>query len=181
MPLPIRIDNLLLRRVCERDFIDMFAYYGHPEVARYQFWEPFTEEQVSQLIASQLEMPPGETNVPLLLAVEWEDEHRVIGDCSITITSIDDRQAEVGFVFHPRYHGRGFATRAVHAAVGYAFRELGMRRIVAATDVRNERSWKLLERIGMRREGQVRRDSRVKGEWVDDFIYAMRDDEWPAR
>jgi len=165
--------------VTERDYADLCDYYSAPEVARYQFWEPFTEEQVAHLIESQASVMPSDPGVAFVLAVVLQAEDRVIGDCSLTITSDEDRQADIGFAFNPRYHGNGYATKAVNATLGFGFRELGMHRISGATDVRNERSWKLMERVGMRREAHFVHDCHSKGEWVDDYLYAMLEDEWP--
>src|SRR5262249_27418806 len=105
----------------------------------------------------------------------------VIGDCQLTVTSVEDRQAELGFAFNPRYTGRGLATRAVTAVLGFGFVQLGLHRIIASTDTRNERSWQLTERGGMRREAHFRHDNFVNGEWMDSFVYAMLDDEWRVR
>ena len=122
---------------------------------------------------------PGDPGVPLVLVVSLDAESRVIGDCSLTITSFEDRQADVGFAFNPRYHGNGYATKAVNATLGFGFLELGMHRLSGASDVRNERSWKLMERIGMRREAHFVHDCHTKGEWIDDYLYAMLENEWP--
>lgn len=176
--LPFHVGELTLRRLRHTDFSDLLAYYSDPEVARYQQWEPMSAEQVAMIIENQGGVLPGDSGVPLILAAVLDAEDRVIGDCSLTITNSDDRQAEIGFVFHPEYQGRGFATRVVHAALGYAFQSLEMHRVVAATDVRNERSWRLLQRVGMRREGHCRHCSYTKGQWVDDYLYAMLEDEW---
>ncbi len=101
--LPIKCDELSLRRVTEHDYSDLYDYYTNPEVARYQFWEPFTDEQVAHLIESQGNVTPGDPGVPFVLAVVLDAESRVIGDCSLTITSDEDRQADVGFSFNPQY------------------------------------------------------------------------------
>lgn len=177
--LPIKCDELTLRRVTERDYADLCDYYTAPEVARYQFWEPFTDEQVAHLVGSQADVMPGDPGVAFVLVVVLQAEDRVIGDCSLTITSCEDRQADIGFAFNPRNHGNGYATKAVNATLGFGFRELGLHRISGASDVRNERSWKLMERIGMRREAHFIHDCYSKGEWVDDYLYAMIEDEWP--
>jgi len=177
--LPLKCDELTLRRVTERDYSDLYDYYTHPEVARFQFWEPFTDEQVAQLIESQATLMPGDPGVPFTIVVVLDAESCVIGDCSLTITSVEDRQADVGFTFNPRYHGNGYATKALNATLGFGFRTLELHRIIGATDVRNEPSWKLMERVGMRREAHFIHDCHVKDEWVDDYVYAMLDDEWP--
>jgi RimJ/RimL family protein N-acetyltransferase len=176
--LPIDLCDLRLRRLRHTDFADMLAYYSHPAVARYCEWDAMTDEQVAAILEAQGSVLPGDVGVPLLIGVELTAEQRLVGDCSLTITLPEHRQAEVGFCFHPEYHGRGFATRSLHAALVYAFETLQMHRVAARCDVRNEPSRRLLERVGMRREGHLRQCAFLKGEWIDDYVYAMLASEW---
>jgi RimJ/RimL family protein N-acetyltransferase len=177
--LPLLLDGFLIRQLVPDDFRDVQAYWSDPEVARYQFTGPYTDEQVMATIESQAEIRPGDPGIALVLVAVLEDI--VIGDCQLTITSFEDRQAEIGFSFNPKYTGRGFATRTVAAVLGFGYIQLGLHRIVLCTDTRNERSWRLAERVGMRREAHFRHDNFVGGEWMDSFVYAMLDDEWMAR
>ena len=115
-------------------------------------------------------------NSPLVLAAIFEG--KVVGDFQLTITSPEHGQGEVGFSFNPRYGGRGLATRALAAVLGFGFVQLGLHRITAATFVENERAWRLMERVGMRREAHFIHDGFVRGRWVDVFGYAILADEW---
>jgi len=154
----------------------MWEYRSDPEVARYQLHGPATPEELSSEIEYQLTTEPGTPGVPLTLAVE--SEGRVIGECQLTIKSRESRQGVLGYQFNPRFTGRGFATRAVAITLRIGFQHLGLHRIVAETDVRNERSCRLLERIGMRREAHFLHDQFVRGEWADSYLYAMLEHEW---
>lgn len=178
--LPLDLGDLMIRRVRHTDFADIRAIYSHPEVAWYQDWEPMTDEQVAGLLEGQGSLLPGDPGIGLILPVELKAQEKVIGDVVLTITSLDDRQAEIGYCFHPEFRGRGYASRAVHAVLGYAFESLEMQGVRAITDVRNERSWRLLERVGMRREAHLPRNTFVKGDWIDDYLYEMLADEWPG-
>lgn len=180
-PLTVDCGDILLRRIGPDDFADLLSMYSHPAVARYQMWEPFSARQVQDLINSQRTLEPGAPGLPFYLGIEHVADRRLIGDCSLLITSPDDRQAELGFSLHPDFQGRGYASRAVHALLGLAFGRFGMHRVSAATDVRNERSWKLMERIGMRREAHFHENSFSKGAWVSDYLYAILEDEWRSR
>jgi len=179
--LPIDVDELTLRRVKYTDGADLFEIYSNPEVAHYQFFEPWTPEQVEQLVYSQSDVFAGDPGVPFVLVAVIRANNKVIGDCQITINSVEDQQGEIGFTFHPEFTGQGFATRTVNAALGYGFTRLKLHRIMAAVDVRNEPSWRLMERIGMRREAHFVHDNLVNGEWIDDYVYAMLENEWHAR
>ena len=68
-------------------------------------------------------------------------------------------QAELGWVLDPAYTGHGYATEAVRELLRYCFEDLGVRRVVASCFLDNEASWRLMERVGMRRETHAVRDS----------------------
>jgi len=84
----------------------------------------------------------------------------------------------VGYSLHPDSWGQGLMTEAVMALVGYGFGVLRLHRIWADVDPENIGSWRVLEKIGMRREGQLRENALIGGEWCDSYIYAMLDREW---
>jgi RimJ/RimL family protein N-acetyltransferase len=91
-------------------------------------------------------------------------------------------QADLGWVFHPDVGGRGLATEAVREVLRICFEDLGLRRVTAACFAENEASWRLMERVGMRREVHTVRDSLHRsGEWLDGLGYALLADEWRDR
>src|SRR5690606_16656518 len=173
LDLPIDLGDLTLRRLRHTDFADMLAYYSHPDVARYCEWDPMSDGEVAAILEAQTNVLPGDVGVPLQIGVELTAERRLIGDCSLTVCFPEHRQAEVGFCFHPEYQGRGFASRSLHTVLGYAFATLQMHRVEARCDVRNKPSWRLLERVGLRREGHLRQCAFLKGAWIDDYVYGM--------
>jgi RimJ/RimL family protein N-acetyltransferase len=91
-------------------------------------------------------------------------------------------EAELGWSLNPAFSGRGLASEAVSAALRLCFEELGLHRVQARCFSANVPSWKLMERIGMRREahlvsGILHRD----GQWMDGYSYALLKDEWQAQ
>jgi len=90
-----------------------------------------------------------------------------------------DKQAELGWVLDPAYTGHGYATEAVRELLRYSFQDLGVRRVVANCFLDNETSWRLMERVGMRRELHAIRESLHRsGRWLDTVSYAILDEEW---
>jgi len=88
-------------------------------------------------------------------------------------------QAELGWCLDPAHAGRGYATEAVEALIRLCFTDLGLRRVTANSFADNERSWRLMERLGMRREIATRRESLHRsGEWLDGVGYALLAEEW---
>lgn len=88
-------------------------------------------------------------------------------------------QAELGWCLDPEHVGRGYATEAVAALIRVCFEDLGLRRVTANSFADNEASWRLMERVGMRREVHQRRESLHRsGEWLDGLGYALLAGEW---
>jgi RimJ/RimL family protein N-acetyltransferase len=118
-----------------------------------------------------------------------ELDGEVIGDLMLAIedawaqAEVADRargvQAELGWCIDPAYGGRGYATEAVRALVRLCFEDLGLRRVTANCFADNVGSWRLMERLGMRRELHTRRESLHRsGKWLDGLGYAILADEW---
>ncbi|MGQ0634114.1 MAG: GNAT family N-acetyltransferase [Planctomycetaceae bacterium] len=106
--LPLETGELTLRRVHPDDRADLFEFYGGPDVWRFQFWGPWTIEQIDEIIAGQSDIRIGDPGVPLVLIVVLRSEAKVIGDYQLTINSPEDRQGEMGFSFNPAYAGRPY-------------------------------------------------------------------------
>ncbi len=90
-----------------------------------------------------------------------------------------DTQAELGWVLDPAYTGHGNATDAVGELLRYSFQDLGVRRVTASCFLGDDTSWRLMERVGMRREVHTVRGSRHRsGRWLDTVGYAILEEEW---
>jgi len=173
--------ELALRRVRSDDIADLFEIYSNPEVSRFELSRPWTLDQVAEFVDAQTDFRPGDAGAALNLVVVLRSEAKVIGNCQLTITSLESQQGVLGFSFNPRYTGRGLATRAVNEALAFGFTQLKLHRIMAVVDVRNDRSWRLMERLGMRREGHIMHGNRFNGEWIDDYHYALLSNEWTEK
>lgn len=84
------------------------------------------------------------------------------------------------FTIAPGHQGRGHATDAARELLGYLFDQRGKHRVTASCDARNVASARVLERLGMRREGHLRESTWAKGEWTDDLLYALLSREWQS-
>ena len=105
----------------------------------------------------------------------------VIGDATLFLLSAEHRQGEIGFLFHPDHHGRGYATEAAELLLQLAFEEFTLHRVIGRLEPRNEASVRVLERLGMRREAHFVENEFVKGEWQSELVYALLEREWRAR
>lgn len=166
---PIETARLTLRFFAPADFDDLCAYQSRPDVARYLHWHARDPVQVRQALEQQC----GETSLEtegdwLTFAVVWREAGRVIGEVGLRSLSREHRLGETGFIFNPDYKGRGLATEAAVAMLALGFDSLRWHRIIGSCDARNDRSARLMERIGMRREAHFVENEFVKGRWADE-------------
>jgi RimJ/RimL family protein N-acetyltransferase len=172
----IATPRLTLRRYTHADIADLLAVVAHPSVSRATPDIKATEAGVKHYIDQQNACQPFEMGKCFDLAMELKEEKRVIG--LVSTVRREHEQAEIGYALAVEYRGRGLATEAAEALVAYGFDTLKLHRISARTGKHNTRSWHLMEKLGMRREAQLRESHQVNGEWDDEFIYAILADEW---
>ena len=179
---PIETERLLLRPYTDADLDDLYAFRSRPDVVRYLYEEAETREEV--VAALERRKKRGvltEEGAGLVTAVELKGTNRVIGDVVLVWLSEEHKQGEIGFIFHPDFHGRGYATEAAREMLRLGFGDLGLHRIIGRCDARNTASARVMERLGMRLEAHFRENEWFKGGWGDELIYAMLAAEWEAR
>lgn len=172
----IESDRVLLRRFTAADLLPFLAYLNDPEVARYQTWEFYTDEQAAKVIAEQTDIEPGVPGKWFIFAVELKTGGELIGH--VALKMLDQRQAEIGFTFARAYQGKGLAFEATCRVLDYLFTELNLHRVIAIADCENQRSVALLKRLGLRQEGHFMQNIWFKGKWGDEYLYAILKDEW---
>ena len=176
----LRTPRLLVRRFRPSDAVTFAAYRSDPEVARYQSWEPpYPLDRAVAFVAAVAEQHPDTPGEWMQLAVE-DGTGRHVGDVAVHVDADEPRLARLGFTFAREAQGQGYATEAVTAVLEYLFTERGKHRVAAECDARNVRSAALLERVGMRREAHLVASAWWKGEWTDEYVYAVLEREWAA-
>jgi RimJ/RimL family protein N-acetyltransferase len=174
----IESQRLILRRFRDADLAPFVAYRNDPEVARYQSWDSFDEREARAFIREMASVQPGVPGEWFQFAVESKETEGLVGDCALQVDGQEPYRAELGFTLAREHQGRGFASEAVSRLLDYAFASLDLHRIFAIADCRNKPSWTLLERVGLRQEGHFLESVWFKGEWSDEYLYAVLKDEW---
>jgi ribosomal-protein-alanine N-acetyltransferase len=91
---------------------------------------------------------------------------------------------ELGYVFNSSYQGNGYAIESARAVVNYVIKQFNAWRIIAMCNPDNKKSWRLLERVNMRREGYLkqniyfRTDDNDRPIWQDTYEYGILSSEW---
>lgn len=179
---PVTTERLTLRPATASDAEAVWRYRRLPAVAEWMTavpgaldaWAPQFAEP-DRLRVTLVAEHEGVVVGDLMVRVEdaWA-QTEVAGDAVAT-------QAELGWAFDPARHGRGLATEAAARVIGLCFTDLGLRRVTALCFADNTPSWRLMERIGMRREATFRAESLHRsGRWLDSFAYALLREELAA-
>ena len=137
--------RLRLRRLLSSDSGTVYAYRSLPEVARLQFWDPQSEEEILRFIEELARIEPDTPGTWFQLGITLRDSGLLIGDCGIRFPAEETWQVEVGITLEPAHQGQGYATEALEAVFGYCFGPLGKHRVFASVDPRNEASIALID------------------------------------
>ncbi len=182
----IETKRLLLREFVADDWRPSFEYHGDArywELYERQDWDETKErERVAMFIDWQRPKP----RLRFQLAVMLRAEGRLIGNCGLRVRRSMVQgtdgvwEGDIGYELDPRYWGQGYATEAAAAIVRLGFEDLRLHRIWSFCIADNERSWRLMERLGMRREGHFRENEWMQGRWWDTLVYAFLEEEWRA-
>jgi RimJ/RimL family protein N-acetyltransferase len=179
---PLKTARLTLRPYTPGDLDDLYEIQSRPDVTRYVPFGARDRDQVRKSLEEKIRAAVLENEGDnLTLAVVLPETGAVIGDVMLFWQSREHMEGEIGYIFHPDYGGRGYATEAAAMMLRLGFEAFGLHRIVGRLDARNTASARVLERLGMRREAHFVRNEFIKGEWTDEVIYAILEDEWRAR
>jgi RimJ/RimL family protein N-acetyltransferase len=179
---PVRTERLLLRPLSAEDTDALLAYRSREDVCRYVPFAPMTAEDIAtRLAGAWARHDIDDEGQNLNLGVVPADTGELIGDVMVAWYSREHGGGEIGYMFHPDAAGRGYATEAMHAILHLAFDDLGLHRVMARIDARNEASCRVCDRLGMRQEAHLLQNEWLKGEWTDEVDYALLRDEWEIR
>jgi ribosomal-protein-alanine N-acetyltransferase len=175
----LETSRLVLRHPAPADSADLFAVFSDPEVMRYWSDLPMRAPQDADDYIAQIDAHFHERDL-FQWAVEQRTTARVVGTCTLLNVSTAHQRAEIGFALGRRHWGQGLATEVVHALLSFAFETLTLHRLEADVDPRNERSLRLLERLGFQREGYLRERYFVGGERQDTVLLGLLRRDWQA-
>lgn len=171
-------NRLIIRRLSADDWYDLYEYLSQEDVIKYEPYGVFNEEECKQeaIRRSQNEA---------FWAVCLKENGKLIGN--IYFQQQEPKEFltwEIGYVFNSAYYGRGYATEASRRIMQYGFEQAGAHRIIAKCNPENISSWRLMERLQMRKEGHFRKpaffSSSDKGTplWHDAYLYSILDEEF---
>jgi [ribosomal protein S5]-alanine N-acetyltransferase len=176
-PKTIETERLLLRPLRIEDAPTFLEIWSDAETVRYFSFPPMERiEQAQARIAEKLEV--SSTGKGIVFVIESKNGREVLGDCGMHNVDSHARRAELGYCLGRRHWGKGYMAEAIRALIAYGFEEAGLRRMEADIDPRNLPSIQLVERLGFKREGYLRkRWVTGSGEVADSVIYGLIEDD----
>jgi len=173
----IETKRLIIRYHHPEDWKDLFEYLSLPETYVFEPGNPISIEEVKII---SIERSKGKSFFPVIL----KDQNKMIGHLYFQqIEPIEFMTWELGYIFNPKYHNQGYATEACKGIIKFGFTEYHAHKIVAFCNPKNIPSWKVLEKIGMRKEGHFkekaffRRDKDNNPIWHDCYAYGLLAEE----
>lgn len=174
----IETKRLTIRRFTPNDWEDLYEYLSDEEVVKFEPYGTLSLEACKIEAISR-------TGNPAFWAVCLKESGKVIGNLYFTQESpVEFMTWELGYVFNANYQHHGYATESSEALIKYAFEQMGVRRIIACCDPKNTASWRLLERLNMRREAHqlsnvyFKQDDQGNPIWKDTYQYAILASEY---
>lgn len=168
--------RLILRKFNEKDGQDLYEYLSDEDVVKFEPYNVFTLDECQQEAFRR-------SSDDSFWAVCIKATNKLIGNIYLAKQDFFDTW-ELGYVFNAKFHGKGYATEAAKALIDRVFKEENARRVIAMCNPLNIPSWKLLERLGLRREGHLiqniyfKKDKNDNPIWADTYEYGILASEW---
>ncbi len=178
LPEVIKTERMILRPYSLDDVEDVLSYASDPEWARYlgPVPHPYTRADAEGYLKSQLSQDRAKR-------ASWAIEcaGSAVGGVNIGL-DLNNRVGTIGYSIARRLWGKGLVTEAAGAVIDEAFAVCpDLNRIQATTDEQNAGSARVLEKLGMVREGVLRQDQYVRGKFRNTVWCGLLRCEWEAR
>jgi [ribosomal protein S5]-alanine N-acetyltransferase len=161
-----------MRWLTAADIPALLAIFGDPEVTRYWGFTTLPDLAAAEALLADIHQQ-FHHRAMFEWGVERIDTSEVVGVCSLSGLDAANRRAEIGFALARPYWGLGYMSECLPVLLRFAFTDLALHRVIADADPRNERSIRLLERLGFQREGYFREHWLVQGEAQDAALFGL--------
>ncbi len=176
----IQTKNLSLRPFKEPDLKHMQRYAVREDYYRFLPLDPLTPASVEGFLHYLLAKQHEDGTQHYHFAIEPDGVGHIVGAINIRITDKGNKIGEIGYALDSDFRRQGIMNEALIAVLEFGFKELSLHRFTAYTDTENEKSRRVLESVGFKREGLLRGDKLVRGDWRDSYLSAILQSEWDS-
>jgi ribosomal-protein-alanine N-acetyltransferase len=175
----LQTQRLLLRELTTEDLDAIHKMNSNPEVDRYNtLGLPENISVTKKILDVWLLEQQAFPRLHYVLGIMDITSGILIGMIGLRLGKPKYRNAEVWYKFSPAYWGKGYATESLKELLRFGFIDLNLHRIEAGCAVENAASIKVLEKVGMIREGHTRKLLPIRGEWMDNYGYAILEEDF---
>jgi RimJ/RimL family protein N-acetyltransferase len=174
----MKTERLIIRKFSNDDWHDLYEYLSQETVVKYEPYGVLNEEECKQAAIRR-------SQNDAFWAVCLKENNKLIGNIYFKQLEPEEFMTwEIGYVFNPAYHGKGYATEAGKRILEYGFEQISAHRIIGKCNPENTPSWRLMERLLMRREGHFKKPAFFKKSpegkpiWHDAYQYSILDEEF---
>lgn len=172
--------RLILRELAWGDLTDIHQLHSYPAVARFNTLDiPKDQSATRAVMRPTIENATAATRTHYGWAIRTADRCLFIGEAGLNLSSPRHRRGEIFYKLLPEHWGQGYATEAARALVAFGFDRLRLHRLEAGAATENHASVRVLEKIGMTREGTGRKILLTPEGWRDNYRYAILEDDPP--
>ena len=170
--------RLKLQEITESYIEQIHELNSHPEVDEFNTLRiPENMEVTEKNVRSIIEEQKAESRKSYDWKIIRKDSGEFIGMAGITLSANRFKLGEIYYDLLPSQWGQGFATEVARALINAGFNELHLHKVEAGVATENIRSIRVLEKSGMTREGLRRKILPIRGEWKDNYHYAIVEDD----
>ena len=172
-------ERLILTQLVPEDLVDIHDLHALPETDRFNtLGIPENIEQTKEIISDWIEASRQIQSPTYTFSIRSRETAAFIGLIALKCGSTKFRIGEIWYKLHVKHWRKGYATEAVKRVLSFGFSELGLHRIEAGCAVANTPSMKVLEKVGMIKEGSKRKVLPLKSGWSDNYEYAILEEDW---
>jgi len=166
-------ERIILRELEEGDLDSVHEYASDPEVTRFTHWGPNSLKATKNHMIEVLRYQREPDRMKYDLAIEHIGDGKLIGKCSLFIEDRDKALGSIGYVLNKDYWGKGYVTEAAKLILKFGFEKLNLKKIIGRCDIDNIASCRVLEKIGMKKEGVLPNFKKAKGKLRDYYWYSI--------
>ncbi len=170
--------RLTLREVIFSDLENIHHLHSLPETDQYNtLGIPKNIYETEDLLIEWMNAKDKSPRKKYVFCIENSNKE-FIGLFGLNLGKPNYRNGEIWYKLHSNYWNQGYATEAVKAILHFCFTEIKLHRVEAGSATNNIASIKVLEKSGMMREGQKRKLLPIRGEWFDNYEYAILEEDF---
>ena len=175
----IQTSRLLIRDLSVSDLDNIHHLHSLPETDRFNtLGIPETILETQELLTEWLSHQNQDPRNSYIFSIELPGSREFLGLIALIRGKEKYRIAETWYKILPGHWGRGYATEALSGLLDFGFKKLKLHRIEAGCAVDNTASAQVLEKVGMVKEGRKRKKLPIRGEWQDNFFYAILEEDF---